>query len=220
MSLFVPNSNSFVTNSCPGAAVQDMTVCVWLYLPSATPTNYRDIFSTIQSNGTANIALTTFTDGVTIDFGTNNSDNNGPVLPLATWNHISMTVNCLTTTSRIIKGYVNGNLVVNVSDTATFAATTTQSIGYNSTPGILNANVRDLRYWKRVLNGVEIKSECMSRAPTHLSGLQVWSPFDVDIYADKSGNGFAWTNTGCSLQGLSSPRANPAWMKRSSRIFF
>lgn len=192
MALFTPTTGSVTTNLVT-QATDPLTFSAWLYLPTNIPTDYRCIFTT-----SGNIVFSTLGDGQTIDFGTGGSDNAGPLLPLATWNHVAMVVYCFSTTSRQIYGYVNGKQVVNVLDTATFTTQFTADIGDNG--GIpLGGYISNAKFWRAALNPAEIFQDYCFKIPSKKS-LLFWSPFDESSsFKDISGNNYNWTTVGTGV---------------------
>jgi hypothetical protein len=133
-----------------------------------------------------------------------------------------MTIRNASTTSRQIKGYVNGKQVVDVADTTTFVAYTGLVVGNLQslpTTHYFNGNIRDLRIWTRELNALNVQAEYLSPAPVNTEGLIVWSPFDDDIYTDRSGNGRVWTPTGSPVLQFGSIVARPAYVARRLPMF-
>jgi hypothetical protein len=218
MSVFIPNTASSRLNAAwTGAATQDLTIACWIWIPPVVTANYRVIVGI-----SPNIELETATDGLTIDFGTTSADHNGPLLAVSTWYHIVMTIRNASTTSRQIKGYVNGKQVVDVADTTTFVAYTGLVVGNLQslpTTHYFNGNIRDLRIWTRELNALNVQAEYLSPAPVNTEGLIVWSPFDDDIYTDRSGNGRVWTPTGSPVLQFGSIVARPAYVARRLPMF-
>jgi hypothetical protein len=210
VSVFVPAGSGRLTTSWSGDAIANMTISCWLLLPVSTPSasGWRDIV-VLEPN----VFLQTYSDGVTIDFGTYGTDHNGQPLVVNTWYHIAMVVAPTSTTNRQIYGYVNGKLQVNVTDGPTFSPYTGFTVGNSifapAWTWALNGNVRDLRIWNRALSATDIAREMRASRPVNWSDLLVWSPFDDDLYTDRSGRGLIWTAGGASaptLQGSMSPR--------------
>lgn len=201
MSAFIPNSAANLSTAFSIGATSDMTVMCWVYLPATTPVAFREIMA-IEPN----IGLSTFSDGISIDFGTVSTDNVGQVLAINTWYNIAMTVRPTSTTNRYIKGYVNAQPVVNVTDTATFVAYNAITIGNYVTNGNvnpLNGNVRGARVWTRVLSATEIANEMNSGNVISQAALVYASPLDDNLTTDKSGKINDMTVTGAVvLQGL------------------
>jgi hypothetical protein len=197
------NGNDRLSTTWAGDATSNMTIACWLWLSYSTPVDYREIIRLDP-----NVYLSTYTDGLTIDFRSSSADHNGPLLAVSTWYHAAMVVVPTSTTDRQICGYVNGTLAVDAADTATFVDYTRFLVG-NGSPrnNVLNGNVRDLRIWNRALSATEIVREMRASRPIRWEGLLVWSPFDDDLYTDRSGNGRVWTpSSSPTLQGSMSPR--------------
>jgi hypothetical protein len=209
MSVFIPAGSGRLTTAWAGLATQPMTVCCWFWLPVATPSAslWRDIV-VLEPN----VYLQTFSDGITMDFGSYGQDHTGQLLAINTWYHAGLVVVPTSTTNRQHYGYVNGALQVNATDTTTFTAYTGFTVGNSTFAGntyALNGNVRDVKIWNRALSATEIEEEMVSSMPIHDQGLLVWSPFDDDLYTDRSGNGRIWTSAGtpvCVQQGGFHPR--------------
>jgi hypothetical protein len=188
MAANIPNTTtavSLITTPCTFGATQSNTTMAWFNLPAATSAGtYRDIVDIDQQ--VYHQILNN-----TIDYGTFNNDHTSNALNIGQWYH-SCQVNVPTaTTSRQIYGYLNGNLLVNVTDTDTWAAATTISIGNSAASAYafpLNGFVRDVRVWNRALNAREILDEMNSRIPIHRAGLFLWVPLDDNLAVDKSGN--------------------------------
>jgi len=194
MSLFIPNTtNSTTSVNTPFtySATQIITVMAWVYLPTLTPTNYRDIV-TVDPN----IYMQIYTDGTSIDFGTANHDHVGSPLRVNTWNHVCQVVVPTSTTSRQIYGYVNGQLNINVTDNDTSLTYTAICVGnsiFSSYVFPLNGNVQSVRVWTRQLTPNEIVDEMNSKYPVHKQALYAASPFFFSTLHDESGNGNIFT---------------------------
>lgn len=202
MSLYVPNSTTtFLSRAFTLPGTTDLTIMCWAYLAGSLVA-YRNFFA-----AEPNIAMQTFSDGVTFDAGTQASDNLGRVLVLNNWYHLTETVRNASISSRNIRGYINGVLSVNATNTETFVAYTTLTVG-NSQQFLLplQGNIRDLRVWTRCLSPQDIYRETMSAKPISRDGLIIWSPFDVDQVTDKSGTGPVWTVNGAGLLTQGGPR--------------
>jgi hypothetical protein len=216
MSVFIPNTTGVnLTAAWTGGATQDLTIMCWGLLPTATPAAYRN-FLTAEPN----LALQTFSDGVTFDAGTGSNDFTGPVLATGIWYHLAMTCRNTSTTNHYIRGYVNGQLVVTGTDVTTFTAYTSLTLGNYSTGGNtipLAGNVRDMRIFTRALDSLSIVSEMNSKRPVNKEALLIYSPFDVDIYTDKSGHGYIWAATGTG-QALQAGPVQP-WPGRRMNFF-
>lgn len=199
MSVFIPTNNTrylstaFAT-SLP--AVTDITVSCWAYLSGATPAAYR-MFVTVEPN----IAFGTGSDGVSVDYGTSTTDLLGPVMAVNQWYHCVQVTQVLSTTSQIIRGYLNGKLVASGAAAATFATVTGVTIGNYAPSGFvdsLNGQIRDVRVWRRLLTGTEVQEDMHSSRPNR-AGLIVWAPLDKDLSKDLSGNGHQFTTTGAGV---------------------
>jgi Concanavalin A-like lectin/glucanases superfamily len=195
MSLFFPNTaTSAVVNTIPytGPATTPITLMAWFMIPAlATPANYRDILV-----ADPNIYMQVFSDGQTMDFGTETIDHTGQLLSAGVWYHACEVVVPASTTSRQIYGYLNGQLQVNVTDTSTFTTYTNFAVGNSVFSGYtfpLNGNVRGVRIWTSPLTPVQVVQEMNSKVPVNQPGLQVWSSFDDNMTQDKSGNIQQWT---------------------------
>lgn len=174
-----------ITTPCTFGATQNNTTMAWFMLPGATSVGtYRDIVDIDQQvyHQILNNA---------IDYGTFNNDHVSSALVIGQWYHSCQVNVPTTTTSRQIYGYLNGELLVNVTDTDTWATATTISIGNSPDTTYLlplNGLVRDVRVWSRALNQREILDEMNSRIPVHRAGLFLWVPLDDNLAVDKSGN--------------------------------
>ena len=204
MSVFIPNSATrYLSVAWAGSATQELTLMCWVKLTGVVAA-YRNMVGIAP-----NIAMSTFSDGVTADFGTLSTDNNGPVLPTGSWVHMAMTVLPSSTTLRWIRGYINGTLTVdNPADAATFTAHTTLILGNWPGPTYvtpLTGNLRDVRIFTRVLPPWEIRREMDSPRPISNTNLLVWSTFDKDQRTDQSGHGRIWTVTGTGILTQSGP---------------
>lgn len=202
MALLLPNSTAYLTATFPAySATQDMTVMCWGLLNTPNTGSYRN-FVTVEPN----LALQTFSDGVTFDAGTATTDNNGSVLNANTWYHVTETFRCTTATNRRIKGYINGQQNVDVTDTSTFSAYTGIVVGYDTTLGsavqAFNGLIRDVRVWSRELNAQEIALEMKSPRPVNTKALVIWSTFDTDFFTDDSGNGKVWSTGGTGAASI------------------
>lgn len=149
----------------------------------------------------SNVYMQTFSDGVTMDFGTQTEDFLGQVLAINTWYHVCQVVVPTSTTSRRIYGYVNGKLQVNGLSTMTFSAYAAFTLGNsNFAPAwtwALDGNLRDVKIWKRALGATEVVQEMRSSMPLHLPDLLVWTPLDDDLRSDRAGDGsLIWTPGG------------------------
>lgn len=194
MSLFVPNSvTSFLSTSYTGGATTDLTIMCWGFLAGARVA-YRN-FLAVEPN----IAMQTFSDGVTFDVGSNANDHTGSALSLNTWYHLCQTVRNTSTTNHFFRGYVNGVQNVDVNFTETFVTYTTITVGNSQQFGLpLLGNVRDVRIWTRAMSPSEVVREMQSPRPSQ-AGLLLWSPLDDDQFTDRSGNGHLWTSNGAGL---------------------
>lgn len=179
------NNTNIISTPCTFSATQANTTMAWFNLPGTTSAGtYRDIVDIDQQvyHQVLNNA---------IDYGTFNNDHISSALNIGQWYH-SCQVNVPTsTTSRQIYGYLDGQLLVNVTDTDTWAAATTISIGSSSATAFtlpLNGLVRDVRVWNRALSAREVLDEINSRIPIHRAGLFLWVPLDDNLAIDKSGN--------------------------------
>jgi Concanavalin A-like lectin/glucanases superfamily len=213
MSVFIPNTagvNLALTSYTP-VITQPLTLMCWAYLSATTPANYRNAIS-----AEPNLGMGCFSDGVTFDAGTITADHTGPVLAAGVWYHLCMSSSSASTTAHTINGYVNGaQVVANVADASTYTAYTGLTIGNYASGGNgdpFNGNIRDVRIWTRILTTQEVVSEMRSVVPVHRQGLLLWSPFDNDLYTDKSGRGFIWTATGTGQLLVSGNRK--AWPGR------
>ena len=213
MALFIPGtttSNVHLTYSAP--AGQDWTVMCWGYLSALTPANYRNWISIEPYLG-----MGTDSNGYTFDAGTLANNFDGIALSAGRWYHMCETIRSGgSTTSHYICGYLNGKpQVINVLDTETFTACTGITIGNYATGGNncpINGGVRDVRIWTRILELEEVIREMYSPRPL-APGLLLWSPFDDDIYTDKSGNGHLWTANGTAQVLQSGPLIPWSWNK-------
>lgn len=187
----VTGTTNIISVPFTGSALSNITCMCWFYLNGTTPVNWRDIIMVDP-----NIEMQIFSDGISMDYGTATTDHVGSVLQANTWYHAAQVVVPTSTTNRNMKGYLNGNLNVDVTDTATFSTYTTTSVG-NSTflsynfP--LNGSVRDVRIWTRALDATEVVEEMNSAIPVNKPGLLNWAPFDDNSTRDKSGNNNVWT---------------------------
>ena len=174
-----------------GAATTVLTVTCWMNMNAITPAAYRDVVAL-----NPNVFLQLFSDGVTIDFGTQTTDHTGRVMTTGTWYHVAMVVVPSSATNRLIYGYVNGQLNVTATDTSTFTAYTRICVGNSvfATEGApFNGRVKDVRVWTRQLTATEIVDEMESKVPIHKQALLFWSPLDDNLTSDKSGNGHILT---------------------------
>lgn len=191
------NNTNIISTPCTFGATQSNTTMGWFYLNGATPTTYRDVITIDQQvyHQVLNNA---------IDYGTFNFDHTSSALNTNTWYHSVQVCVPTSTTSRQIYGYLNGQLVLNVTDTDTWAAATTACIGSSPATSFtlpLNGKVRDVRIWNRALNPREIIDEYNSRIPIHRAGLFLWVPLDDNLAVDKSGNNNVLTvGSGVTLQ--------------------
>jgi hypothetical protein len=182
----------------------------WAQLVGALA-NYRAF---IEVEGTESLSLTTSNDGQTLDFGTTANNNLGSVLTSGVWYHITQTLQFVTATTSVIRGYLNGvpNIAPSVDGTAITAPTGITLGNYNGGGNVnpLAGNLRDVRVWIRQLNATEVLAEYQSGVPVSKKGLLFWSPLDDDLVTDRSGNGYTLTTTGTvTLQGGPSRRAYP-----------
>jgi len=183
------NNTNTINTPYTGPATQVMTVMAWIYFTSltgASGTSWRDII-TVDPN----IYLQLFNDGVSIDYGTANHDHNGPVLAADTWHHVAQVVVPTSTTSRQIYGYLNGALVVNVTDNDTSLTCTNICVGNSIFSTFIypfNGNIKDVRVWIRQLSATDIVDEMNSSVVIHKPGLLFNFPFDDANVLDKSGN--------------------------------
>ena len=206
MSVFIPANTSILRTSWSGSATSNYTVMCWIWLPNATPSTsgWRDMVIVEP-----NIYMQTYNDGITMDFGSAGQDHLGSLLQINTWYHMTQVVIPTSTTNRQHLGYINGQLNVNATDNTTFTAVTGFSVGntysFTSTYA-LNGNIRDVRIWNRALSATDIVQEMQSAIPIHEQSLLVWSPFDDDLFIDKSGNGRIWTSVGTPLLQYGGPR--------------
>lgn len=93
--------------------------------------------------------------------------------------------------SRQIYGYLNGQLIVNVTDNDTSLTSTNICIGnsiFSTFIYPLNGNIKDVRVWTRQLSATDIVDEMLSSIPIHKPGLLLWYPLDDANVLDKSGN--------------------------------
>ena len=208
MSVFIPANTSILRTSWAGSATGNYTIMCWVWLPNATPSTsgWRDMIIVEP-----NIYMQTYSDGITMDFGSANADHNGSLLAINTWYHVAQVVIPTSTTSRQHYGYINGKLNVNALDTTTFTAVTGFSVGNTysvASTYALNGNIRDVRIWNRALNATDIVQEMNSAIPIHDQSLLVWSPLDDDLYMDRSRNGLNWTSVGSPVLQYGGPRSS------------
>ena len=176
-----------------GSAIQPITVMAWIFTSEVgTPATYRDIVT-----ADPNLYMQLWSDGTSIDYGTQHNDHVGPSLLANTWYHTCEVVVPTSTTSRQIYGYLNGQLVVNVADTDTSVTYTAICVGnsiFSSYVYPFNGWIRDVRVWTRQLTATEIVDEMLNKRSVHKQGLYVESPLDDNNYADLSGNNNLFTN--------------------------
>jgi len=202
MSVFIPAGSGILTTAWSAPATTTLTMMCWGMIPVTTPSQslWRDFVK-----AEPNFVPQTYSDGVTMDFGTANHDWNGQVLAINTWYHITMVVIPSSTTAQQILGYVNGELQVNANNSETFNAYTGLSVGNTTSLGYtyaLNGNVRDVRIWTRALTATEVGQEMCSSMPVHDQGLLAWWPLDDDLYTDRSGNGHILVASGSPAPAL------------------
>jgi hypothetical protein len=173
----------------------------------------------VAMESTGAISLSTSSDGLTIDYGTTANNYTGSLLAINTWYHVAMSVRNTSTTNHYIRGYLNGQLNATGTDTSTFAAITSMTLGNYAGGGNvnpLNGNIRDFRFWNRALNDKEVMQEFNSLVPFNKAGLLAWSPLDDDLFTDKSGHGYIWTTTGAVALQNGGPRC--AWPGRGMQF--
>ncbi len=221
MSAFIPNNSSRLDSAYTTSAAQDVTMMAWFMLPNGTPGNFRSVCTVECGFLVDGITICTFTDGQTIDFRTTNlfsANNTGPLLSFGVWYHVAMSVRNTAGASHYINGYLNGNRVVTATDTiTTFGAATSLTVGNSQKSGNihpLNGNVRDFRMWNRVLNDEEVKIEFSSGVPVRRQALAIWSPFDDDLFTDRSGNGNIFSTAGAGTISLQVGPSKKAYIQR------
>ena len=213
MALFIPGpTTANLHQTFSATAGQDWTVMCWGYLSAITPAYYRN-WITVEPY----LGMGTDIDGFTFDAGTLANNFDGIPLSANKWYHMCETMRSGgSATAHYICGYLNGQpQVINVLDTETFTACTGLTIGNDSTTGNncpMNGGIRDVRIWPRVLNITEVIREMHSPHPL-APGLLLWSPFDDDMYTDKSGNGHLWTTNGSGQALRAGPLIPWAWNK-------
>lgn len=207
MSAFIAAGSGLLTTGWSAgvstSATQSFTCMGWVMLPNTTPSTsgWRDMV-VIEPN----IFMQTFSDGITMDFGSANQDHTAALLAINTWYHLCEVVVPTSTTNRQHYGYIDGKLNLNANDTTTFTTYTGISIGNTNTFGTtfaLGGYIRDVRVWNRELSAVEVVQEMQSSAPVHNQALILWAPLDDSLAADKSGNGRIFTSSGSPAPALS-----------------
>ena len=199
MTLYFASTTSYLNSPVVSRPEpQDYTVAFWTSLAAVgSPAAYRGFFAIYPSS----IGLTTDNTGTYFAFGTGATDNNytanGPIIANK-WYHIAMVIKANSASSHLIYGYVNGQLVLTATDTATYSTTTQFTLGNYNTSGAgpLNGSMRDVKLWKRTLLGTEIVDEMNSTVPVHKSGLAAYWPLEDNSYFDASGNGLTLTANG------------------------
>jgi hypothetical protein len=193
MAALIPNTTtaaSLITTPCTFGATQINTTMAWINMTGVTSAGqWRDIVNIDEQ-------VYHQLDNNLIDYGTFATDNNANLLIVGQWYHTAMVCVPTSTTSRQIYGYFNGDLVVNVTDTDTWATATTISIGNSAASTFaypFNGSIRDVRVWNRALSPREILDEKNSRIPIHCGGLFLWVPLDDNLAVDKSGNNHVLT---------------------------
>jgi hypothetical protein len=186
------NNTNLINTAYTGPATQIITIMAWILAPViGTPANYRDIIAVDP-----NIYMQLFSDGTSVDYGTQTIDHVGPALLANNWYHVCQVVVPTSTTNRQIYGYLNGQLVVNVNDTSTFSTYTNVCIGNSIFSGEafpFSGSIRDVRVWQRQLTPTEIADEMNSKVSFHKEGLLFWAPFDDNARLDWSGNNTTFT---------------------------
>lgn len=223
MSLYIPNSASYINTVWSPPATQDMTFMAWILFPGAAAT-YRVVVD-IAHAGTPSTTndqamISTAADGHTIGFGTESTNNlTSYALSYNTWYHVCQSVRNLSTTNHFIKGYLNGQQLIYVNNTtSTFAVPTGITLGnWIAEGGVipLYGNLRDFRMWNHELSAAEVYQEYQSGVVVKNAGLIVNSYFDTNIYMDDSGKGHLWTATGSPVLGQGSLRKAYPAQKRS-----
>jgi hypothetical protein len=172
-----------------GSATQVITVMAWVYITSTTGAatgDWRDII-TVDPN----IYMQLYSDGISIDYGTQRDDHTANALLTDYWYHTAQVTVPTSATSRQIYGYLNGQLVVNVTDGDTFVTATNICIGNSIFSEYIypfNGNIKDVRVWQRQLSATDIVDEMRSSVPIHKPDLFLWMPLDDNKTTDKSGN--------------------------------
>ena len=188
------NNTNTINTPYTGTATQVMTVMAWFVLNGsvgAASGSWRDIV-TVDPN----IYMQIYSDGVSIDYGTANHDHTANAIIPGIWYHSAQVVVPTSTTSRQIYGYLNGQLLVNVTDSDTSTTFTNVCVGnsiFSNYVYPLNGSIRDVRVWTRQLSATEIVDEMLSSIPIHPQGLLFWTPFDDTNVLDKSGNNHIMT---------------------------
>jgi hypothetical protein len=185
------NSTNILNIPYTASNLQPHTVMCWVYLDGTTPVNYRDVLVMDP-----NIYMQSFSDGITMDFGTNNFDHNVLLFQPNTWYHVTGVYVPTSASSREIYGYINGDLRLKVTNTDTFLTYTNICIGNSITFNYahpLNGSIRDVRIWDRELDPSDILLETNSAIPVNNLGLIIWAPFDDNLILDKGSLDSSWS---------------------------
>ena len=188
MAANIPNlttAASIITTPCTFSATQSNTTMAWLNIPGTTSAGqWRDIINIDQQ-------VYHQLDNNAIDYGTFNTDNTAATLIAGQWYHSAMVCVPTAANNRQIYGYLNGQLVVNVTSTDPWVTAVRIGIGNSVASAYafpFNGLIRDIRVWSRALNPREVVDEKKSRIPIHREGLFLWVPLDDNLAVDKSGN--------------------------------
>ena len=214
MSVFIPNTSGvYISTAISLAATSDLTLLCWTYLSATTPAAYRDILSLDP-----NVFLQTGPTGLTFNCGTFANDHLGPAIAANTWYHMAYVCRSSSASAHQIRGYLNGQQVVDVaSDNSVFGAFTAVTVGNSTAQNTLPLNglVRDVRVFTRALTPTEVVREMESAIPVSES-LFLWAPLDSDIVNDKSPYGRRFTATGAGILTLSGPLVAHSARRRQS----
>ena len=216
MSIFVPNATAVVNTPWTTVATQDVTVMCWFMIPAAV-TGFPHSIVPFQTSTASGLALSTNSDGQTMNYGAANQGNASSPIQFGKWYHAAESLRCLTTTNYFVKGYLNGQMLIYVNGSGTLGTITSVSLGNNTqaTPANGNplvGNIRDFRMWTRELTPVEVVQEMNSAVPYNKEGLTLYTRLDdkfATTFIDDLGNGNIWTTTGAVALQNGGPR--PAW---------
>jgi hypothetical protein len=201
MSLFIPNTSGVYLTGIFAYPVttKDITIMQWINLSAGGPAAHRGFVNLVNTTTGSSMFLSTNNDGLTLDFGTSSNNYLGSLLTAGTWYHVATTFINISSTSRIISGYLNGVQQVHASDTTTFVDATNIIVGNYGGGGNytypLFGNVRDVRIFRHCMNPFEIKREMQSSRPV-ARDIAAWYLLDDNLTQDKSGQNITLTTVG------------------------
>lgn len=199
MAMYVPgpsDAGQYIQNTNAFDVSTSYTASAWVYMPTATPGPYagQRAFVTLGDD----FFMGTASDSRTFMVSTSlyvSPGYNGSFLPITQWFHVAMTLQVDSPTSQTLRGYLNGKLDVEASDSSPIAASSALFIGNWNATTPLNGNIEDVRFWTRALKQDEIIEEMRSSTPVNREQLYCWLSLKSSLTNDDSGNGAVFGKT-------------------------